>query len=270
MYFVSFKHIRPDLYSVMSLGFFSTDHTGTEVAWDIGPSSKTGSRTSSGSEYLFFLFVPIFTHNLWPHKLQANIRGLGAITSVGGLAAEAGTGGPQLEFQPCETVIETSVKCDKRRSHLSSLIPFIWQQSVFEVNEMHGWNQSRRQRRGLPEGYCWWMPSCDTRDAGRGKKLGSRGLLAEDTRCTTTRSLLNIEEWAFTRQGKNNILIESLCSSKEKGFVIWLAKTIRFSLLLFTAKESHRRRLYCKCGATKAAAWVLILVLAFAGCQWRC
>lgn len=56
-------------------------------------------------------------------------------------------------------------------------------------------------------------------------------------------SLLNIEEQAFTRQGKSNILIDSFCCSKEKGLMIWLAKTICFSLLLFTAKESHGRML---------------------------
>lgn len=39
-----------------------------------------------------------------------------------------------------------------------------------------------------------------------GWEPAGHGLLAEDTRCTTARSLLNIEEPAFSRQGKNNIL----------------------------------------------------------------
>lgn len=87
------------------------------------------------------------------------------------------------------------------------------------------------------------MPPRDMKDTGSRKEPGGHGLLAEDTRCTTARNLLNIEERAVTRQGKSNILIDSFCCSKEKGFVIWLAKAICFSLLLFTAKESHRRRL---------------------------
>lgn len=41
-------------------------------------------------------------------------------------------------------------------------------------------------------------------DDGWGREPAGHGLLAEDTRCTTARILLNIEEPAFSRQGKSN------------------------------------------------------------------
>lgn len=43
-------------------------------------------------------------------------------------------------------------------------------------------------------------------DAGWGREPAGHGPLTEDTRCTTARSLLNIEDPAFSRQGKSNIL----------------------------------------------------------------
>lgn len=105
----------------------------------------------------------------------------------------------------------------------------------------------------------------NVRDIGTGKEPGSHRLLAEDTRCTTARNLLSIKEQALTQQWKSNILIESFWCSLEKSFVIWLAKTIRFSIL-FTAKESNRRRLQCEHRATAAILSVLIPVPA-PGCQ---
>lgn len=117
------------------------------------------------------------------------------------------------------------------------------------------------------EGKClpWWMLPYSVRDIGTGREPGSHRLLAEDTRCTIARNLLNIKERAFTQQWKSNILIESFWCSSEKGFVIWLAKTI-CSFLLFTAKESNRRRLQCERRATAAVLPALILVLV-PGCQ---
>lgn len=117
-----------------------------------------------------------------------------------------------------------------------------------------GKRESFWERKYLP----WWMLPYSARDISTGREPGNHGLLAEDTRCTTASNLLNIKERAFTQQWKSNILIESFWWS-EKGFVIWLAKTIRSSLL-FTAKESNRRRLQCERRATAAILPALILV----------
>lgn len=111
MYFVSFKHVRPHPTTAMS------DFPLTILLQKLHETLAFAAKLAQETLLLYIqvafclLFVPILTLQLTTPSVTGSNLWLGSNYVRRGLAADAGTRGPWLEFQLHEAITKPSGKC---------------------------------------------------------------------------------------------------------------------------------------------------------------